>query len=640
MKTRPNPLILAALLSGTLVCWTSTGASPESTPKAAPGVLIVDSRTGHDADPLRYVGPPLPNPKAADGGLRYCPGVQNIEISRANRTHPSNPSFGSADGKGWTYQHHVDLACWRGQLYAAWDMTTGKEDMPPFHVVYSTSTNGFNWSMPQDLFPFNTAWNQRFYFYHASNGRMLAFACGPNPENGNKKISEAIKKTMLVREIGPDHRLGEVYTLIHPGPTHPSIYTACDDEGFVAACREAFNNTLLLEQQDYGVYLGEKRMKWHDATNWPGGNMKTKSFPFGKALCFFHRRDGLLVGLCKMGFATLSADEGRTWSLPVIPTGILAGGGKVWAQRTPDGRYAMIYPPQSRRPRYPMAITTSDDGITFHDMRVIHAEVPLIRYGASRSKGNGPQYLRGIAEWAGDAPGLDTDSIWVIYSVNQEDIWVSRIPVPVVADTRQQVNDNFDNIAPGPRVPGWNTYSPAWAPVCIARDDSHSNQFLELEDREAADYARAIRTFPAGNSIEVSFRVSAAQANSGRLEMELLGEDNARPVRLILDDHGQILCPDGHGTTVAGRYQTNTWIDFRIRVKDARFTVLLNGRTALKDLPFAEPSPMVYALSFRTGEFRGIPQPESEQQRDIPNTDEPSPPLVYRIDDVATRSLN
>ena len=42
----------------------------------------------------------------------------------------------------------------------------------------------------------------------------------------------------------------------------PSFETA-QDAGFVAACREAAGNNLLLEQQDYGIYLGERRMKWH-----------------------------------------------------------------------------------------------------------------------------------------------------------------------------------------------------------------------------------------------------------------------------------------------------------------------------------------------------------------------------------------
>ena len=448
---------------------------------------------GSDELPLQYLGPGLPDRWAPDGHLMYSPGVQNIQISRANRKHPpSLPPSDSQNHLGWTYQHHPGIGCWKGRLYAVWDMTHKDEDIPPCHVLYSTSTDGFTWSKPRDLFPYGQAYNLRFYFFHSSNGRMLVFAAGFFPTDD---IREAEKEILLVRQITSDHRLGEVYTLVKPGPGRPPSFEKSRDKGFVKACREAVDNRPLLEQQDYGVLLGERRMKWHDEKNWPGGNIGGMGdfWVFGKALCFFHRKDGTLVGLCKMGFTTQSTDEGKTWSLPVIPKTIVGGSGKLWAQKTPDGRYAMIYIPQ-RSARYPMAVTTSDDGITFRDMRVIHGEVSPQRY-AGRAKGGGPQYLRGVAEWGGDAMSLHKDSIWVIYSVNKEDIWVSRIPIPILSGTDEPVEDTFENIAPGPRVPGWNTYSPLWAPVNIISEPGTANKCLELEDREPTDYARAIRTF-------------------------------------------------------------------------------------------------------------------------------------------------
>ena len=54
------------------------------------------------------------------------------------------------------------------------------------------------------------------------------------------------------------------------------------------------------------------------------------------------------------------------------------------------------------------------------------------------------------------------------------------------------------------------------------------------------------------------------------------------------------------------------------------------------DAPFAEQSSMVYALSFRTGEYRGHPGERAD--RDIPNTEEPLANVVYCIDDVKTSS--
>jgi hypothetical protein len=765
---------------------------------------------GSDGLPLQYLGPGLADRWAPDGHLMYSPGVQNIQISRANRKRPPKLSPAKENRLGWTYQHHPGIGCWKGRLYAVWDMTHKDEDIPPCHVVYSTSSDGFHWSEPRDLYPFNEAYNSRFYFFHSSNGCMLVFAAG---FYATDDILEAKKYTLLVREITAEHTLGEVYTLIKPGPGHPPFFEQSKDEGFVAACREAVNNRPLLEQADYGVLLGERRMKWHDEKNWPGGKIGGVGdfWVFGKALCFFHRKDGTQVGLCKMGFVTQSADEGKTWSLPVVPKGVVGGSGKLWAQETPDGRYAMIYIPQ-RSQRYPMAVTTSNDGITFRNMRVIHGEVSPQRY-AGRAKGGGPQYLRGVAEWGGDAPSLNKDSIWVIYSVNKEDIWVSRIPVPIVAGTKEPVHDTFDDMAPGPRVPGWNTYSPLWAPVRIASEPGTADKCLELEDREPTDYARAIRTFAPSKSVDVSFGVNAAQADRGQLNIELMGDLGTRPVRVVLNEQGQIQAVKGQeqeqpetarqppGSGLVGTYYNNVgfddpedsvdyllnvdfllnvdqnwgrsrgktwsarwtgfiqgpysgevtfraeamdglrlkigdtvvidglskdgqrcgkvtmrkgekmpttlefassegkaalrlfwewqgwrrtlvpaaalshdantlprkyklfdfnrrfadgqmnpvditpykadvWQTFKIRADCAtgKYTLAVNGREVLKDAKFAEPSSMVYAVSFRTGskmwKYRSV-----VLRRDLPNTEEPLAKISYRIDDVMTENL-
>ncbi len=598
----------------------------------AGGNLQAATKPGTPELPLTYDGPGLVDPKAPDGHLAYSPGVQNIQVYRANR-RPA-PFFRTAEGDqpGYTYNHHMDIACWKGRLYVAWDMSPTGEDNPPIHLVYSTSTDGMTWSEPQHLYPFNKGWNSRFYFFRSSNDRMLVFASGPYPTDN---ISENEKKTLLVREITADHRLGEIFTLIIPGPTYPPSFELAKDAGFVAACREAINNRLLLEQADYGLLLGDRRMKWHDGKNWPGGQVPFiggKLWVFGKAQCFFHRKDGTLVSLSKMGFVTMSKDGGETWSMPVIPQGILAGGGKVWGQKTPDGRYAMIYSPQQSN-RFPMAATTSDDGITFRDIRVVHGEVPPQRY-AGRAKDTGPSYFRGVAEWGGDAPTLDKSAIWVVYSVGKEDIWVSRIPVPIQANVVEPANDTFDKMASGPRVPGWNIYAPTWAPVRIAKDLSTPNHFLELEDREPVDYARAIRTIPVSAAADVSFRLAAAQTDRGRLEIDLLGERGTRPVRLILNDKGQFKAANGPEIVDLGACQAGKWSGFTIKVKGGRFTLLRDGKEVLKDAAFAEASPTVYALSFRTGEYRGTVADRAK--KDLMDMEAPAPVASYRIDDVKT----
>jgi hypothetical protein len=131
--------------------------------------LATTAKPGSDELPLQYIGPDLPDKEAPDGRLMYSPGVQNIQVARANRKYPPPFPEGTENEKGWTYQHHVGMGEWKGKLYGVWDMTHVGEDNPPVRVVYATSDDGFNWTQPKDLYPFNKAYNSRFYFFHSSN---------------------------------------------------------------------------------------------------------------------------------------------------------------------------------------------------------------------------------------------------------------------------------------------------------------------------------------------------------------------------------------------------------------------------------------------------------------------------------------
>jgi hypothetical protein len=77
---------------------------------------------------------------------------------------------------------------------------------------------------------------------------------------------------------------------------------------------------------------------------------------------------------------------------------------KVWGQRTPDGRYALLYNPRrDNRHRWPLAIVTGDDGVRFDELLTVQGEVPPRRYNGL-DKAFGPQYVRGIAEGNGTPP--------------------------------------------------------------------------------------------------------------------------------------------------------------------------------------------------------------------------------------------
>src|SRR5207248_7859264 len=168
------------------------------------------------------------DPARADGGLPPAVGVQSFQVFRASKIL-------RADGRGWTYHHHVDMACWHGRLYVAWNSCERDEDVWPSRELYSTSIDGRDWSAPMELFPQGVSTALRMYFFLAPNGHMLAIA---GLRTSRENVDEGKKGGLVVREIHADHTFGDVFTLRAvtdeiPRPT----FEESRDSGFIEACR-------------------------------------------------------------------------------------------------------------------------------------------------------------------------------------------------------------------------------------------------------------------------------------------------------------------------------------------------------------------------------------------------------------------
>jgi hypothetical protein len=379
-------------------------------------------------EPLRIDAPALAKLdfKLSTGGLPVAPGLETYTVCRSDREHPE-----SAEGLGWTYQHHPDIAAWHGRLYVGWNSCQRDEDTWPSRELISSSADGRTWSKPAEMFPQGVSTALRMYFFHAPNGRMLVIAgLHADDKNDGEKVTGGI----VVRELRADHSLGDVFTLRPPDQlvTHsPPPFAASADTGFVEACRQLLADHLYLEQQDYGALLDpDQRMKWNDPANWAGdASLKAEATNFGKAMCFFERQDGALVGVGKFGWVTVSRDGGKSWTQPVRPASLVTGWGKVWGQRTADGRYVLIYNPDLKR-RWPLMMLTSADGVTFRNPYALHGDLPPRRY-EGRAKNPGASYLRGLSKWNDDGSWQDA-ALWLVYSLNKEEIRVIRVPLPAV----------------------------------------------------------------------------------------------------------------------------------------------------------------------------------------------------------------
>ena len=171
--------------------------------------------------------------------------------------------------------------------------------------------------------------------------------------------------------------------------------------------------------------------------------------------------------------------------------------------------------------------------------------------------------MRGIIEGNGNPPGND---MWLAYSMNKEDMWISRIPVPIQYSVKGEVNDNFNNLETGGAVTNWNIYSPKWAPVGVANFPSSANKSLLLEDKDPFDYARAIRVFEETKKCEIAVRVLPKQINGGMLDIDICDRFGNRPVRISFTSEGNIQTVDGNKLVILQGYKQDQWYTLKISV--------------------------------------------------------------------------
>lgn len=588
---------------------------------------------GADAPPppLAYTGTAVAE-STSDGALRYAVGVHNLQVFRANRTASEH-----ADGLAHTYAHQPMVAWWRGKFYLEFLSNPVGEHEGAGSTSLTTSADGRNWEKPRVIFPpfklpdgADTLAHQRMGFHVAADGRLLALAFYGKPPSPNE--GDGIGRA--IREIHEDGTLGPIYFIklntagLIPGFTPPfPHYSTSPDAGFVAACGALLANKLVTAQW------------WEEDALDESGFYRIK----GKALSYVTRPDGAVLGIWKNALVSLTRDGGQTWQDKQFATNLPNNASKYALLRTSDAKYALFLNPTNRL-RFPLAVLTSGDAANFGDLLCVHGETPDQRFDGN-FKNLGPQYVRAIAEGDGTPPGT---AAWVTYSSNKEDIWVSRVPVPITGVVSAPVREDFETTAVGALPEGWNIYSPSWAPVRVVdattataggpghvREPAKPNRALELRDEEPYDYARAIRVFPETHGVKASFKVLAQQL-TGRLEIELTDARGNRQFLFAFGEDGHLWAGHEGVWFDNGPYEAGKWIEISYeQSKNStadRGTLTIDGRaTRPKQIGPTEATKTIERLSFRTGERRTRPY----GGKDLPGADEKAPAAVFLVDDVA-----
>lgn len=569
-------------------------------------------------DTIRYTGKTLVNADYHHGQLTPVVGVHNIQTFRANRAYPA-----LAENFGWTYNHAPMLAYWNDKFYVEYLSDKEGESIPPGQTFLQSSADGYNWTKPDVIFPIyritdgttkegrtdvakdlDAVMHQRMGFYVSKKNVFLvlgfyaiSFDAKDDPNDGN-----GIGR--VVREILPDGKYGPIY-FIHYNPkwseknTLYPHFTRSKNKAFVEACKELLANKLMTQQ-------------WNEEAD-RKDPLITLQKQY-KAFNYYHLNDGRVVGMWKNALTAISTDEGKTWPENAARApGFVNSNAKFWGQRTADGNFATVYNPSEYR--WPLAISTSKNGLDYTNLLLVHGEITPMRYGGNY-KSYGPQYVRGIIE--GNGKPKD-GKLWVTYSMNKEDIWVASMPLPIAETVNEPVNDNFSTVNAVKDLNQWNIYSPLWAPVTIA------NQTLVLKDKDLFDYAKAERVFPASSKVITEFSITPKQDSFGIMEIELQDAKGMATVRLTFDSTGTLSAKAGARYKNFMKYKAGEQYDIKIKL-DAftRFyTITVNGKDVLTSLAF-QPVAEVSRIVFRTGEVRRFPNVDTpaDQTYDLPNAGE------------------
>ncbi len=587
--------------------------------------LIVNAQ-----DTARYVGKTLSNVDYHHGQLSPAIGVHNIQTMRANRSDKNNTT-------SWTYNHAPMLAYWNNKFYLQYLSNPVGEHIPPGQTLLQSSADGYNWSEPIVVFPpyklpdgfvkegkKDTAKNtfavmhQRIGFYTSKNKKLYTLAYygivlgnkdDPNDGNGIGRV---------IREINTDGSFGSIYFLRYnhgfseANTTYP-FYKNSNNADLINACEEILASPLLMQQMVEEADRNDPLIPLQ------------KDF---KAFNYYRLPNKNIVGLWKYALTSISKDGGKTWQYnPTRAPGFVNANAKIWGQQTSDKKYATVYNPSEFR--WPLALSVSDDGLKYKNLLLVNGEISTMRYGGAY-KSYGPQYVRGVQEMDGTPPDKN---MWVTYSMNKEDMWVSKTPVPIKEKETKHIDENFANAKV---INNWNLYSPLWCNTVV-----QGNELL-LTDSDPFDYAKAERVFPTSRKVNITFAITPLQNTFGSLEIEIVDAKGTPCLRIMLDSTSTILTKQGYRNKGLGKYNAGDKVVINIELNTTTrfYSVSINGGKPSNNLCFA-PVESVERIVFRTGSTRRFPNADTptDQNYDLPNADGKDKEAKWKIDFLKTKAL-
>lgn len=316
---------------------------------------------------------------------------------------------------GYRFCHHPNLIVFQDRMYCMWSNGLVNEDDAGQRILYCHTDNGETWSTPVQL---ATHQDGRGICvaagFHVAGETLVAYYTTTGGSNFHPETCLRARTSEDGNTWSEPQRLASGFYIEGP--------------------QQLKDGRLLMAGEHVGDERQSKRMKflltddpngldgWREAVL-PNLSLENlKNFGYTEP-SFFIRPDGAVVSTLRnySGFlySIVSHDNGASWT-GLGQTNYLDSTARTSAGNLPNGSAFIINNAMPKKfDRSLLTIGLSKGGSVFDQAWIVRSETTAMRH-QGRSKLNGWQYPHAVA-WKG--------GLYVAYSINKEDVAVTKIPL-------------------------------------------------------------------------------------------------------------------------------------------------------------------------------------------------------------------
>ena len=154
--------------------------------------------------------------------------------------------------------------------------------------------------------------------------------------------------------------------------------------------------------------------------------------------------------------------------------------------------------------------------------------------------------------------------MWMAYSVNKEDMWIARVPVPVRTEWNGPVRDEMDGMEKEELRNIWNLYVPSWGGAGL--EEHNGKRSLHLWDEDLYNRARAERIFEESDRVEIRLSLTVESVSRDRIMLGVESGDGRRLLAIVWKADGEAAVRTGGRDWQLGGYIPGEELDCMIAI--------------------------------------------------------------------------